>query len=88
MRIVIEDGDALTIESRRAGMAADPSDAIDGGGAPTELIREFGEGAELAEAAGEAPAGESEPQDVEAGEAPLNPLRAGAEQARRGGRGA
>jgi hypothetical protein len=69
MRIVIEDGDALTIESRRAGMAAELGGAIDGGGAPTELLRRFGL------------APEEEPEAQEPAEPALNPLRAGAAQA-------
>jgi hypothetical protein len=77
MRIVIEDGDALTIEGRRANAAAAGTDAVDGGGAPTALIRRFAEGAELAELAEQ-----TEQAEAPAGDPPLNPLRAGAETAR------
>jgi hypothetical protein len=79
MRIVIEEGDALTIEGQR--MAAVAAGAADGGGAPTALIRRFAEGAELAELAPAEPE-PAQSADAPAGEAPLNPLRAGAEAAR------
>jgi hypothetical protein len=81
MRIVIEDGDALTIEGHGARAAAAAPDAADGGGAPSALIRRFAEGAELAELA-PAELEPSEQTEAPLGEPPLNPLRAGAEVAR------
>ena len=85
MRIVIEDGDELTVTGRRAATAeaaaAVEGEVIDGGGAPTALIRRFAQEHEIAELAPE------EPERVEQagpppGEQPLNPLRAGADVAR------
>jgi hypothetical protein len=60
---------------------ATATDAVDGGGAPTALIRRFAEGAELAELAA-AELEQTEQAEAPAGDPPLNPLRAGAEAAR------
>src|SRR5215470_18272311 len=85
MRIVIEDGDELTVTGRHAApaeaAATAAGEAIDGGGAPTALIRRFAQEHEIAELAPE------EPERIEQagpppGEQPLNPLRAGADIAR------
>jgi hypothetical protein len=88
MRIVIEQGDRVTIESRLAGAAVEAvaaAEAVDGGGAPTSLIRQFAEGAVLAEAEAAAPdATAVGPENAEhlGDEHALNPLRAGAAVAR------
>lgn len=87
MRIVIEDGDELTVTGLRgataAAAAAAGGEAADGGGAPTALIRQFALEHEIAELAPEEPepAAEAAPPP---GEQPLNPLRAGADVARGG----
>jgi hypothetical protein len=82
VRIVIEDGDELTIETRRAGALAQAAvEAIDGGGAPSALIRQFAEGAERGALEAEGPEGERRAEPP-AGKPALNPLRAGAAAAR------
>jgi hypothetical protein len=81
VRIVIEEGDALTIEALRSAAAAAALEVVDGGGAPSALIHRFAEGAELEQLA-DAEAAPAEHVEPPPGEPPLNPLRAGREAAR------
>lgn len=80
MRIVIEEGDALTVEALRSAAVADAPEVVDGGGAPSALIHRFAEGAELEQLA-DAEAAPAEHAEPPAAEPPLNPLRAGREAA-------
>jgi hypothetical protein len=77
VRIVIEQGDALTVEATRAAGAAE---VVDGGGAPSALIHRFAEGAELEQLA-DAGAAAAEQAERPPEQPPLNPLRAGREAA-------
>jgi hypothetical protein len=85
MRIVIEDGDELTVTGARGATAPAAAvaerDVADGGGAPTALIRQFAQEHEIAELAPEEPERPAEAPPPP-GEQPLNPLRAGADVAR------
>jgi hypothetical protein len=77
VRIVIEQGDALTVEATHA---VGVSEVVDGGGAPSALIHRFAEGPELEQLADAeaAAAGQAERPPEQP---PLNPLRAGREAA-------
>jgi hypothetical protein len=80
VRIVIEEGDALTVEALHSAAAAAAPEVVDGGGAPSALIHRFAEGAELEQLA-DAEAARAKQAERTPGEPPLNPLRAGREAA-------
>jgi hypothetical protein len=86
VRIVIEEGDTVTVEALRSAATAAPPEVVDGGGAPSALIRRFAEGAELEQLA-EANAAPREQAQPPPAEPPLNPLQAGREAARRAAEG-